>query len=482
MPIIKHISIHSTPLSNIEYILNGDKNDEMKFATGLNCTPNPQSAYDEFRRTFEYYAKERFFKSDLNYQQFNNGEKIKNKEKVRIHHYVQSFDPKENVTPEEAHKIGIEWAKKTFGENTQVIISTHLDKDHIHNHFAVCPYSLDGKRWIDNMKTLKTARRISDEIALQHGLHIIENPKHKNTMKYIEWLAKQNGTSWKKQLTENIDKLVMRDDVQNISDLAEKLKEQGNTIRLGKYLSIKAPKQKNAIRSYRLGDGYSVEDLQYRILHKEQEISLTAIQRYSGIQREYAICMRQMQIAVFIKKSTKATYDDLRQSADLLNYLSDNNITSLNELENRLNASAEVYQNSVLKKKMLSSQISEVEKIIADGKLYLDLVDNDFLTSDEKEIYKKVSYIEKMSIGSPDDLEQRKQNAESLKNELTELEILVDKQKNDRDYISQIYRTYKRDIENNSYDAKQKQLEQELQEQQNDQEKQEEHNKNYRER
>ena len=67
MPIIKHISIHSTPLSNIEYILNGDKNDEMKFATGLNCTPNPQSAYDEFRRTFEYYAKERFFKSDLNY-------------------------------------------------------------------------------------------------------------------------------------------------------------------------------------------------------------------------------------------------------------------------------------------------------------------------------------------------------------------------------------------------------------------------------
>lgn len=57
MPIIKHISIHSTPLSNIEYILNGDKNDEMKFATGLNCTPNPQSAYDEFRRTFDIVNK-----------------------------------------------------------------------------------------------------------------------------------------------------------------------------------------------------------------------------------------------------------------------------------------------------------------------------------------------------------------------------------------------------------------------------------------
>lgn len=127
MPIIKHISIHSTPLSNIEYILNGDKNDEMKFATGINCTANPQSAYDELRRTFEYYAKERFFKLDLNFQEFQNDEKSKSKEKVRIHHYVQSFDPKENVTPDEAHKIGIEWAKKTFGENMQVIVSTHLD-------------------------------------------------------------------------------------------------------------------------------------------------------------------------------------------------------------------------------------------------------------------------------------------------------------------------------------------------------------------
>lgn len=480
MPIIKHISIHSTPLSNIEYILNGNKNDEMRFATGLNCTPNPQSAYDEFRRTFEYYAKERFFKSDLNFQQLRNDEKNKSKEKVRIHHYVQSFDPKENVTPDEAHKIGIEWAKKTFGENTQVIISTHLDKGHIHNHFAVCPYSLDGKRWIDNLKTLKLARRISDEIALQHGLHIIENPKHKNTMKYIEWLAKQNGTSWKNQLAEEIDKLILCDDVQSISDLADKLKEQGYTIRSGKYLSIKAPKQKNAIRSYRLGDGYSIDDLQYRILHKEQEISLSAIQKYSGIQREYAICMRQMQIAVFAKKPTKTTYTNLRQSAELLNYLSDNNITSFAELENRLNASAEVYQNSVLKKKMLSSQIEEIERIISDGKIYLDLADKDFLTADEKGEYKKVSYIEKMSIGNLDDLEQRKQNADFLKAELTELEVTVEKQKEDRDYLLQLYRTYKRDIENNSYDEMQRQLEMELQEQQVDQQQEKQYDRKVR--
>lgn len=475
MPIIKHISIHSTPLSNIEYILNGDKNDEMKFATGLNCTSNPQSAYDEFRRTFEYYAKERFFKSDLNFQ---NDEKTKSKEKVRIHHYVQSFDPKENVTPDEAHKIGLEWAKKTFGENMQVIVSTHLDKGHIHNHFAVCPYTLDGKRWIDNMNTLNRARKISDKIALEHGLHIIENPKHKNTMKYSEWLAKQNGTSWKQQLAAEIDKLVLREDVQSVSDLADKLKEQGYTVRSGKYLSVKAPKQKNAIRSYRLGDGYSVDDLQYRILHKEQEISLTAIQRYSGVQREYAFCMRQMQIAVFTKKPKRATYSDLQKSAELLNYLSSNNITSASELENRLNAAAENYQNSILKKKELSSQIDKVEKIIADGKRYLDLVDKDFLTADEKEEYKKISYIEKMNIGSFADIEQRQQNVDSLKNELANLDVTLEKQKKERDYISGLFGTYKRDIENNPYEEIQRQLEADQQEQQAEQERQEElHNR-----
>lgn len=473
MPIIKHISIHSTPLSNIEYILNGEKNDEMKFASGLNCTPHPQSAYDEFRRTFEYYAKERFFKPDINFQKSENNEKTKSKEKVRIHHYVQSFDPKENVTPEKAHKIGIEWAKKTFGENVQIIISTHLDKGHIHNHFAVCPYTLDGKRLIDNMKTLNRARKISDEIALQHGLHIIENPKHKNTMKYCEWLASKNGTSWKKQLAEKIDDLILNDDVQSVADLAEKLKMQGYTIRSGKYLSIKAPKQKNSIRSYRLGDGYSIEDLQYRILHKEQEISLSAIQKYSGIQREYAICMRQMQIAVFTKKSTNTTYSDLRQSAELLNYLSNNQITSFKELENRLNTSAEIYQNSVLKKEKLSAQIEKVEKIIADGKVYLDLVDKDFLTSDEKDNYKKVSYIEKMGIENADDLEQRKSNADFLKAELSELEKETAKQKDDKDYLLQLYRTYKRDIENNPYEELQRQLEIERQEQQAYQEQQE---------
>ena len=86
MPILKYVAVHTTPQANIEYILNGDKNDEMKFATGLNCSANPQSAYDEFRRTFELCAKERFYKSEMELDNFKDTVKPSKKEKVRIHH------------------------------------------------------------------------------------------------------------------------------------------------------------------------------------------------------------------------------------------------------------------------------------------------------------------------------------------------------------------------------------------------------------
>lgn len=476
MPIVKYVAVHSTPLSNIEYILNGDKNDDMKFATGLNCTADPQSAYNEFRSNFELNSTERFFKSEMDLKNYGTEEKPKFKEKVRIHHYIQSFDPKEKVTPEEAHKIGIEWAKKTFGENMQVIVSTHLDKGHIHNHFAVAAYDLNGKKWYGNYTTLKRARAISDEIALEHGLHIIENPKHKNTQKYSEWLARQNGESWKQQLAVEIDKLILRDDVNSIADLADKLKEQGCTVRSGKYLSIKFPKQKNAIRSFRLGDGYSVDDLQYRIFHKEKEISLAAIQRYSGLQREYAICMRQMQIAVFTKKPKRVTYSDLRKSAELLTYLTENNITSVSELENNLNSAAEKYNSLENERKQLASQIEKVSNIIRDGKKYLTLNEKMILTNEEKDEYKNVAYIEKHNIKSEADINERERHIEELKKRLSEIERQSEKAKAEKNHIAELYKTYLRDIadtEQNPYDDFEQKLETErlglsVQEQQKD--------------
>ena len=302
--------------------MNGEKTEEMKLVTGLNCTANLDYAYNQFGNVFEKFAKERFCKKSLN--DVNCG-----KEKIRLHHYIQSFKPEE-ISPEEAHKIGLEWARKVFGENHQVLVTTHVDKNHIHNHFAVSAYDLDGKMWYGNKTTLKRCRDISDKICKSHGLSVIENQEYHANQKYSDWLARQRNVSWKTKLCDEIDKLVLRADVQSVKDLAERLREKYYAVTLKKYLSIRVSENRKAIRSYRLGDGYAIEELKYRIDNKNREISLSAVAKYQGVQREYAMCLRELQIMVYRKpdNSHNVTYGELRRNAELLTYLCDNKIRS----------------------------------------------------------------------------------------------------------------------------------------------------------
>lgn len=349
MPIIKHISIHTTPLKSIEYICNGDKTDEMKFVSGINCPTNSEQAYDFFCRNFERHSGERFYKKSL--------DENSKKEKIRLHHYIQSFSPDENINPEQAHEIGKEWAKKVFGDNFQVIVSTHIDKNHIHNHFAVSPYSLYGERWSDNMTTLNRCRKISDEICKEYGIGIIENPKSHNTMKYNEWLACQSGMSWKQNLREEIDKFVVSPDVKSLDDLIRRLEVKGYDVKKGKYLTIKSKTMERGIRTIRLGDGYTIPELVYRIQNKDKEISDVAISKLNGEAKMYALYLRQMQIQVYHKKSTKVTYKDLTDSSNLLTYIVKNNITSEEDFAQRLNDLNDKYRNVYNECRSIQSRI-----------------------------------------------------------------------------------------------------------------------------
>jgi hypothetical protein len=104
MPIVKQISIHNSPKRFIEYILNPQSCCK---ATGLNIIEDVDRAYEMFRWVFEKNAGERFYKNEV----------TEGKDKIRLHHYIQSFDPKEKISPEDAHKIGEEWASKVFGNS-----------------------------------------------------------------------------------------------------------------------------------------------------------------------------------------------------------------------------------------------------------------------------------------------------------------------------------------------------------------------------
>ena len=190
------------------------------------------------------------------------------------YHFVQSFAPGE-VTPEEAHQCGMELAKVLFGDlGYQVVVGTHLDREHLHNHFAVnAVNSIDGKKLQTNHEFIRKMRSENDRICREHNLSVITNPKGKDKS-YAEWLIeKQGGFTWRGEIRKDIDALIPV--VSTFKELLEMLSAQGYTVNLGrKYLSVSPPGTDTNFRLYKLGKGYTEEDIADRILHSRRSLPL----------------------------------------------------------------------------------------------------------------------------------------------------------------------------------------------------------------
>ena len=438
MPIVKYISIHVSPKAFLDYILNGDKNSDMKYATGINCNLN--DCYSEFQTNFEHYAMQKFYKPSTIYE----SETEKKKEKIRLHHYIQSFVPGE-ITPEDAHRLGIEWAKKVFGENRKVVVSTHVDKDHIHNHVAVASYDDEGQKWYGNKKSLNKIRNVSDEIARANGYYVLENvDRFKNNRSYTETLARRNGTSWKVKMRNDIDNLILSNDVNSIDDFVGKMEELGYTIIKKKYISIKAPNAKHAIRSMRLGDGYSYEHLQYRIINKEQEMSYAEINNYSGIQKEYALMLRQMQLTVYKKapSSQRILYNDIYKRTELLNFIYRNGIKSESDFSDLVNEKDKIYQELNEEKNRLDTDLSEIVRAYSDAQRYVKLLNKDDLTVDEIDELGKYDYLNKYSIRTSVDVEMLSIRLQELQKRRDNIDEEIKKAEEERNEITNYYKTY----------------------------------------
>ena len=160
-----------------------------KYVSGVNCTA--VDPYSEFMLTKKAYPSDN-----------RNGQKDR-----YFYHYYQSFSPNDNVTRDLVHQIGIEFAEKAW-KNNEVIVATHLDKDHLHNHFVINGIDLEtGKRLRQGPNTLKELRAISDEICLKYGVDILP-PYEKTKLKSPstnEYRAALNGNSWKFKLAGDID-------------------------------------------------------------------------------------------------------------------------------------------------------------------------------------------------------------------------------------------------------------------------------------
>ena len=115
MPYTKSISIHATVHKTLKYILNPDKTESLLYASSMNCMTNADDAYLEMKSIYEHYSGKKY----------NAPLPSSGKGAVKAIHYIQAFDPKDNVSPELAHRIAKAFARKTFGDDVQVVIATH---------------------------------------------------------------------------------------------------------------------------------------------------------------------------------------------------------------------------------------------------------------------------------------------------------------------------------------------------------------------
>ena len=277
MPYIKSRDIRVTPLCSLKYICNPDKTEGGLLVSAVGCMSEPKNAYEEMKRVYEFYSG----------RSFNESVPEKGKGRVKLIHYIQSFDPKEKISAGTANEIALAAVRKMFGENVQAVIATHNDAAHIHNHIIINVYDLEGKRFYSNQNSLKMLKRISDEVCLQFGVQ----PYDKTLMSkpaisaYNEWEHLRKGTSWKQRIRNTIDLLIPT--VRNIDELLAELKRRGYTIKRGKYISVKAPEQQRFIRTKTLGEAYTEENIIKRISKAAQINSEKFHDRYYNLCGEF---------------------------------------------------------------------------------------------------------------------------------------------------------------------------------------------------
>lgn len=248
-------------------------------------------------------------------------------------HLIQAFQPGE-VTLEQAHEIGMELAKEILGGKYEFVLTTHIDKDHVHNHLIFNAVSFaDHKHYHSNKRSYHYIRRTSDRLCKEHGLSVII-PGQDKGKSYIEHQTAQNGTSYKAKLKAAIDRFLPA--CSNLEELLHRLQREGYEIKRGKYISARAPDQERFTRLKTLGVDYTEEALAARIVGRSRP-SRQPKQRNGKISLLIDIQnnIKAQQSAGYRRW---ATIENLKRIADTSNFLTEHGIGSYEELLDRCEA------------------------------------------------------------------------------------------------------------------------------------------------
>ena len=258
MAITKKFVIHRRLDDRVGYVLNDEKtslDDLLEYATNDDKTV---SISKEYKTALNCKLK-------TAYKDMMDTKKRKKATGGRLgYHIIQSFKPGE-VSAEEAHEMAIELAKRSF-DDYEVVIGTHIDKEHIHSHIIVNSVSyLTGKKYRDSASDLYDGiRETSDQICREHGLSVIVPAEEKNSLTYLEWLARNDKrTSWQSLIRIDIDDCIKQ--AYDFGNFLVLMKLKGYEIKQGKYLSYKPMGKERFSRGYKLGHSYSAENIKRRI-------------------------------------------------------------------------------------------------------------------------------------------------------------------------------------------------------------------------
>ena len=331
MAITKTHPIKSTLKAAIDYICDSAKTDGKLLVSSYGCTA--ETADIEFGWTRSHAID----------KGYNLGR-----------HLIQAFSPGE-VSPEEAHEIGMQLAKEILGGKYEFVLTTHVDKGHIHNHLIFNAVSfVDHKHYHSNKRSYHFIRRTSDRLCQEHGLSVIV-PGQDKGKSYIEHTAAKAGTSYKARLKAAIDRLIPVSN--DLEDLLSRLQREGYEIKRGKYISCRASDQERFTRLKTLGVDYTEEALSARIAGGSRP-SQKPKQRDDRIR--LLIDIQSIQGAGL---QHWAKLQNLKQAAKTINFITEHGIDSYEELESKLAALTGTRDASLASIKETESRIADLSLI-----------------------------------------------------------------------------------------------------------------------
>ena len=381
MAVTKIKPVKSTLSKALDYIENPDKTDGKMLVSSFGCSY--ETADIEFGYTLS--------------QALDKGNNL-------AFHLIQSFAPGE-VDYEKAHEIGKQLADAVTKGQHEYVVTTHIDKGHIHNHVIFCAVNfVDHHKYNSNKRSYYGIRNMSDKLCRENGLSVVVPGKGSKGKSYAEYQAEKTGTSWKGKLKTTVDALIPQ--VSSFEELLTRLQAAGYEIKPGKYVSCRAPGQERFTRLKTLGADYTEEAIRERIAGRRAKAAKAPREQ------------RDVSLLIDIENSIKAAQSkgyeqwakihNLKQAAKTMNFLTEHKIEQYADLVSRIEEmSAESGQ--------AADALKNAEKRLADMAVLIKNVSTYQKTKPVYDAYRKARNREKYRAGQEQAIILHEAAARSLK-------------------------------------------------------------------